>query len=88
MSTNRSCGQSEPAQPLLPGINLARLLLNPAELDSLHRDSSSGSRLSPNLQVVGPAPRAVPPSSNTGVHHDSSNRGAAVVNQLPEGHAD
>jgi len=77
MPKNVSRGQREPAQPLLPGINLARLLCDSFRLDcfSLRRDVCDYGGAA--AEVVELSPVAVPPNSNTGVHHETSNRGAA-----------
>ena len=78
MRKNVLQGKSEPAQPLLPGVNLARFLsTTPAPKEPNCRGSRSHSTNS-NPEAGGLSPTSVPPVSNTGVHHETSNRGAAV----------
>lgn len=77
MSKNNSGAYSEPAQPLLPGINLVRCLCDSCELTTWQRRSEDWSSVDAAAGVVRSAPPALPPHSNTGVHHATLKRGAS-----------
>jgi len=77
------------AQPLLRGINLARYLCDRCPFIELDADATatngSSSALPPSAyegvfddDVCKPSSE-VPPDSNTGVHHEPSNRGASCL---------
>jgi len=77
MSKTQSGGQTEPAQPRLPGTNLVRFLCERCPFDTLHREENLRKLNEQKPEMFGLSPLSVPPTSNTGVHHETSNRGAA-----------
>ena len=77
MLKNVSKADCGPAQPLLRGINLARFLCERCPFDTVHPRSQPSADLDPKAEVIEPSPAAVPPDSNTGVHHEPLKRGAS-----------
>jgi len=82
MPKNPAQGKCEPAQPRLPGTNLARFLCESCPFDTRHKTLGRKGELDPNAEVVESSPSAVPPVSNTGVHHEPSKRGASSPETL------
>lgn len=78
MPKSSSSVKSEAAQPLLRGINLARFLCDRCPFDRMKSKPKDFEGVLAAAGVVRPAPSSVPPDSNTGVHHEPSNRGAAT----------
>lgn len=77
MFKGRRRGDIEPAQPLLPTINFARLLCDLCPEGVPHAGTSACENFALSAELIGLPPPAVPPVSNTGVHHELSERGAA-----------
>jgi hypothetical protein len=77
MPKNRFGSQPEPAQPLLPTINFAKLLCNVCPREICRIGSKCNEGFGADAEAGELSPRAVPPNSNTGVHHATSPRGAS-----------
>lgn len=76
MKKNRSQRDTEPAQPLLSGVNFARLLLQSGGPVCICAVSVQKGAVHFCADMPWRCPRTVPPTCNTGVHAPS-NRGAA-----------
>jgi hypothetical protein len=77
MPKNDSEGKRSDIQPLLPSINYARFLCDRCPFDTVHGALRKMDQGGPKTEVVELFPPAVLPDSNTGVHHEPSNRGAS-----------
>lgn len=82
MPKSHAGNRREPAQPLLQGINLARFLCDSCPFHRMKSRFADFTETAAPGGVVRSAPPAVPPASNTGVHHESQNRGAASSESL------
>lgn len=77
MPKHDSYGPPQHAQPLLRGINLAKFLCESCPFQRMKSRAIDFIESAETGGVVRSAPSDVPPPSNTGVHHETENRGAA-----------